>query len=304
MNGTLYTSENWPPLSYEDFAPTQRLLHMILQVMGKLKLAEPFHAQWAEVILELSARGLTTGPIPYAQGVYEVRLDCIAHRLHWDSSTGETGEITLGPTSVAAVTTELLSQLNNAGIPARIDMMPQEVPDKTPFDKDKTERPYDRALVNAWWRILLSVQRVLFRFQGRFAGKTQPIGLMWGTMDIRLPLYSGRPAKPAPDAGFIRRNAMNAELMEMGWWSGDPSHAQPAFYAFTYPEPKGIGQEKIAPDAAGWSAKMDEFVLDYDALRRLPDPDAALMSFWETTYDAGARTGNWPKELLGSGKPS
>jgi hypothetical protein len=276
---------------------------MILQAVGKLKLAEPFQAQWAEVPLWLSARGLTTGPISHAGGVYEVRFDAVSHEIQWLASSGASGSLPLGPTSVAAFVDNFLDALRRAGIDAAITLMAQEVPDPIPFDQDTDQRPYDRDQVSAWWRILLGTQRVLQRFQGRFTGKAQPIGLMWGTFDIRLALYNGKPASPAANADFIRRNAMNAELMEMGWWPGDSAYPKPAFYAFTYPQPPAIENAPIVPNAARWNPGLGEFLLDYDDLRQSRDPDGDLLSFLESTYRAGAVTGGWDASLLGSGQP-
>lgn len=292
--------DRWPALSNSAFEHTRYLLHMMLQAVGKLKLAEPFQAQWAEVPLWLSARGLTTGPIPYAAGVYEVRADFVSQEIQWFNDLGASGHLPLGPTFVDA----LLAGLHKAGIDPSITLMPQEVPNPVPFNEDKEQRPYDRDLVTTWWRILLNTQRVLHAFQGRFTGKTQPIGLMWGTLDIRLPLYNGKPASTGSNTGFIRRNAMNAELMEMGWWSGDPSYPRPAFYSFTFPQPKGIEKPKIGPTAARWDVSMGEFLLDYDDLRQSANPDRDLLAFLETTYTAGATAAGWESGLLGSGHPT
>lgn len=293
----------WPALSYPAFEPTRYLLHMVLQAVGKLKLAEPFQAQWAEVPLWLYARGLTTGPISYGGGVYEARADLISHEIQWITSSGASGQLPLRPTSVATFVDAFLVQLRRSVTDASITLMPQEVPNPIPFDKDTEQRPYDRDLVNAWWRILLSTQRVLQVFQGRFTGKTQPVGLMWGTLDIRMPLYNGKPASPKPSDGYIRRNSMNAQLMEMGWWSGDPSYPKPAFYSFTYPQPQGIEEAKIGPAAARWDVGMGEFVLDYDDLRRSANPDRDLLAFLESTYNAGATAAGWDSGLLGTGRP-
>ena len=298
------TTELWPALSSPAFEPTRHLLHMILQAVGKLKLAEPFQAQWSEVPLWLSARGLTTGPIHYPGGAYEVQADFIAHKIQWFTSLGASGQLSLRPTSVASLVDAFLDQLRDSGVDAAITLVPQEVPNPIPFNEDHEERPYDANQVNAWWRILLSVQRVMRVFQGRFMGKTQPIGLMWGTLDIRASFYTGKPASPGEaNKGFIRRNAMNAELMEMGWWSGDPSFPSPAFYAFTYPQPLGIEISKIGPEAARWDANMGEFLVNYDDLRQSSDPDVALLTFFESTYAAGARAAAWDPGLLGSGRP-
>lgn len=297
------TSDFWPALSCSAFEPTRCLLHMALQAVGKLKLAEPFQAQWAEVPLWLSARGLTTGPIRHAGGVYEVRMDFISHELQWLTSSGASGQLPLGPTSVAAFVDALLDQLRGAGIDASISLLPQEVPRPVPFNEDKEQRPYDRDLVSAWWRILLGTQGVLQTFQGRFTGKTQPIGLMWGTLDIRAVFYNGKPVTPAQNIGLIRRNAMNAELIEVGWWSGDASYPRPAFYSFTYPQPNGIESAMVGPAAARWDAGMGEFLLDYDDLRQSGDPERDLLSFLESTYRAGATAARWDSGLLGSGRP-
>jgi hypothetical protein len=197
----------------------------------------------------------------------------------------------------------LIEQLHNTGIDTSITLMPQEISNPVPFNEDKEPRPYDRDLVDAWWRILLSAQRVLQIFQGRFTGKTQPIGLMWGTLDIRAVFYNGKPATPAPDVGFIRRNAMNAELIEMGWWSGDAAYPRPAFYSFTYPQPPGIENARIEPGGGRWDAGMSEFLLDYDDLRQSGDPDGDLLAFLESTYAAGAAAAGWNSGLLGSGRP-
>jgi len=296
-------SHLWPALSYSAFEPTRYLLHMVLQAVGKLKLAEPFQAQWAEVPLWLSARGLTTGPIPYAGGVYEVRADFLSHEMQWLTSSGALGQLPLGPTSVATFVDSFLDRLRRVGIDASITLMPQEVPNPIPFNEDKEQRPYDRDLANVWWRILLSVQRVMQVFQGRFTGKTQPIGLMWGTLDIRAAFYNGKPASAGANTDYIRRNAMNAELIEMGWWSGNASYSRPAFYSFTYPQPQGIENAKVGPTVARWDAGMGEFLLDYDDLRQSRNPDRDLLTFLESTYNAGATAGRWDSKLLGSGRP-
>lgn len=277
---------------------------MVLQAIGKLKLAEPFQAQWAHVPLWLSARGLTTGPIPHAAGAFEIHADFIAHEIQWFVSSGASGKMPLGPTSVAAFVGTFLDHLRSAGIDAHINQVPQEVPGPIPFNEDQEKRQYDRDQVSAWWHVLLDAQRVLQVFQGRFTGKTQPIGLMWGTLDIRAAFYSGKPASPEEaNKGYIRRNAMNAEVIEMGWWPGDPSYPRPAFYAFTYPQPEGIERSTIGPDAARWDANMGEFLLDYDDLRRSHDPDGDLLTFLESTYKAGATSAGWKPDLLGSGRP-
>ena len=189
---------------------------MGLQMLGKLKLQEPFQPQWADLPLWLNGRGVTTGPIHWAGGAYEVTADFISHRVGCATSWGFAGNFELGPMSVAQFATSFFDLLRKAGVNVSIKLKPQEVPDPINFDQDTQQRPYESALVNTWWRILLSTQRVLKVYHGRFKGKTQPIGLMWGTLDIRDARYSGKLASPGVKADYIRRNAMNEEMIEAG----------------------------------------------------------------------------------------
>ena len=283
----------WPSLSYPDFAATQSLLHMGLQVLGKLKLQEPFQPQWAEAPLWLTARGLTTGPIPFAGGAYQITADFVSHQVECVTSWGFSDRFRLGPMSVARFAALVFDLLHRAGVEVSINMKPQEVPNPVPFDQDTEKRPYEPALVNSWWRILLSTQRVMQLFQGRFQGKTQPIGLMWGTLDIRCVLYNGNPASPGVNADYIRRNAMNAELIEVGWWSGNTAYPKPAFYSFTYPQPNGIEKERVSPPSSRWEPAMGEFLWDYDDLRQSKHPDQDLLSFFESTCQVGAALAGW-----------
>ncbi len=299
-----HSHDPWPALSYPDFASTQHLLHMSLQAVGKLKLKEPFEPQWSEVPLWLSSRGLTTGPIPYSGGAYEITVDLISHQLGCTTSWGTSGQFALASTSVAKSVEQLFELLHKAGVNVSINMKPQEVPDPIPFDQDTVIRPYHPELVNAWWRILLSTQRVMQVFRGRFTGRTQPIGLMWGTLDIRDVRYNGKPASPGATADYIRRNAMNEELIEVGWWSGSAAYPKPAYYSFTYPQPREIEHAKVGPADARWEPAMGEFLFDYDDLRKSKDPDGDLLSFFESTYKAGAEKAGWDGHLIGSGRPA
>lgn len=293
----------WPSLSYPDFASSQHLLHMGLQILGKLKLQEPFQPQWGEVPLWLTARGLTTGPIPYAGGAYEIAADFISHQVRCATSWGFSNHLEWGPMSVVSFLKSVFDLLQEAGVHVSINLKPQEVPQGIPFDQDNQRRAYDPNLVNTWWRILLSTQRVMRVFQGRFKGKTQPIGLMWGTLDIRDVRYNGKPASPGAESDYIRRNAMNEEMFEAGWWSGSEAYPRPAFYSFTYPQPEGVDIAKIAPPAARWDSTMGEFLLDYEDLRKSKDPDSDLLLFFESTYKAGTERAGWDSRLVGTGRP-
>ena len=297
------TYQPWPELPYEEFAPTAYLMHMITQVVGKLKLATSFEPQWANVPLWVTSRGLVTGPIPNGAGTFNVDVDLIAHVLTVATSWGTTGGFSLGPSSVADAFTRIMAILKETGVETAIDPMPQEIANPIRFDQDTALRPYDKALANAWWRILVSSQRVMQRYRARFEGKTPPIGLMWGTFDLRDARYTGPYLPPsAPNTGYIRRNAMNQAQIECGWWHGGPNHPKPAYYSFTFPQPAEIAQSTLKVGA--WNGAMGEFILDYDDVRTARDPEAELYAFLESAYDVGAKLAGWDPALLGSGKPS
>ena len=296
-------TDAWPSLPYDAFAPTGHLLHMGLQAIGKLSLWKPFEPEWANVALEVTSRGLTTGLVPLGSGAFSVDVDLLAHEIRCDTTSGKTGRVALGPMSVAELTGRIDDMLGAAGVEARVNRMPQEVPHPVPFDEDRQPRPYDRALVHAWWRILVSVHRVMQRYHARFRGKTQPIGLMWGTFDLRDVRYDGRPVPPESGAGYIRRNAMDAAQIEVGWWSGNESYPKPAFYSFTYPQPEGVEHAKVKPAGSRWDPTLREFVLDYDDLRACAHPEADLLGFFESTYLAGAERAGWDAKLIGPAQP-
>lgn len=298
-----FHADPWPQLSYPDFAGTQYLLHMGLQAVGKLKLKAPFQPQWSAIVISMSARGLTTGPIDYAGGAYEISVDLISHELICVTSWGRSARFTLVAMSVAEFVERLFGLLKKVGVDVSINLMPQEVANPIPFDHDRERRSYEPAMAQNWWRIMLSTQRVMQAFRGAFEGKMQPIGLMWGTLDIRDVLYNGKAVAPPPKSDYIRRNAMNAELIEMGWWAGSAAYPKPAFYSFTYPQPADIEGAPISPASARWDAAMGEFILDYDDLRQSKDPDGDLLAFFRSAYEAGAERAGWDSSLLGSGKP-
>jgi hypothetical protein len=205
--------------------------------------------------------------------------------------------------SVAEFVERIFDLLHQAGIDVSINLMPQEIPNPIPFNQDKAPRFYDPMMANSWWRILLSTQRVMQAFRGFFQGKTQPVCLMWGTLDIRDVFYSGKPASPGANTDYIRRNAMNAELIEMGWWDGNAAYPRAAFYSFTYPQPAGIEDAEVSPPSARWNPDMSEFILDYDDLRKSKDPDGDLLSFFRSTFKAGFERANWDPDLMGNGRP-
>lgn len=282
-------SDAWPELPYEAFAATARLLHMGLQTVGKLTLLKPSEPQWANVALLPTSRGLTTGPIPWHDQVFTVDVDFVAHALEVSASSGRRAGFALGPMSVADWLASLYAVLDAVGVEHRISLLPQEVPDPIPFDQDTELRPYDKPLVLTWWRALMSSYRVLQVHHGRFTGRTPPIGLLWGTFDVRDARYGGVPiatgganATRDPGSGTTEWEA------QVGWWPGSEAYPRPAYFAFTNPAPDGYERAAVRPSAARWDQALGEFVLDYDDVRTADDPEADLLAFCESTYETGA----------------
>lgn len=296
------TSDVWPTLPYDEFSPTAYLLHRGLQAIGKLTLMKPFEPEWAHVVLGLTSRGITTGLVPIGSEYLVVDLDLLSHEIQCTTTEGRNGRFPLGPMSVAQLTESILGMLRHVGADVKIDPKPQEVPHPTPFHEDVEPRPYDRRLAHSWWRILIATHRVFQRYHARFRGKTQPVGLMWGTFDLREVRYNGD-LPPRTSAGYLRRNAMDAPLIEAGWWPGNETYPRPAFYSFTFPQPPEIERASVEPAAARWEAALGEFILDYEDLRASGDAEGDLLAFLETTYRAGATRAGWPSTLVSSGQP-
>lgn len=304
MSSTIPHYQPWPALPYEQFQATGYLLHMFCQAMGKLKLMTPFEPHWANVALWISSQGVSTGPIAYGPGVFSVEIDLLHHQVICVTSWNKSAHFSLQPTSVAELTGTLFQTLRKMDIDVKVNLMPQEVAHPIAFDKDTVKRLYNAELANAWWRILVSSLRVMERYHARFTGITPPIGLMWGTFDLRDARYKGThvPTTGA-NADYIRRNAMDDAQVETGWWSGNDQYTRPAYFSFVYPQPQGIETAKIKPAAAHWDAKLGEFILDYDDLRQSKDPEGDLLAFMESTYKVEAECAGWDPELIGSGHP-
>lgn len=302
MNNGSYQA--WPALPYHEFKQSAHLLHMGLQAMGKLKLATPFEPHWANVALWLTSRGVSTGLIPYQQGSFSVAMDCIGHEMICSSSWGKLEKFALGSMSVAKLTETLFHTLHMIGVKLTINPVPQEIASPIAFHLDVNERQYHPDLVNAWWRILLSSYQVLQRYHAKFTGLSPAIGLMWGTMDLRDARYSTTPVPTTgQNAGYIRRNAMEVAQVEAGWWAGNEAYPQAAYFSFTYPPPHGIEKAIIQPASAHWNNQLSEFILNYDDVRQAKNPEQELLTFLESSYQAGAQLAGWQQTLISEGEP-
>lgn len=289
----------WPSLPYEEWKDTYETLHMWTQIVGKIRLAlSPMVNHWWQVTLYVTPRGLTTSPIPYGTGTFEIRFDFIDHHLTVYKSDGTTRIMGLYPRSVADFYRELMSILRSLGIQVMINPIPQEVPNPIACDTDTVHASYDEEYANRFWRILVQTDSILKEFRGRFIGKCSPVHFFWGSFDLVVTRFSGRRAPERPGADLMTREAYSHECSSVGFWPGSGSVLAPAYYAYTTPEPSGLSQARVHPDAAYYDPQMKEFFLMYDDVRGAPDPRATLLDFLQTTYEAGADLAGWDRSSL------
>lgn len=292
-------SEAWPALPYSEWKDTCATLHMWTQIVGKIRLHQSTHVNhWWEVPLYVSARGLTTSPIPYGSGIFEMEFDFLAHRLDIRTSWCESKSIALFTRTVAGFYRETMDVLASIGIHVKIWPMPVEVPNPIRFDQDVTHARYDPAYACRFWRVLLTVDAVLKEFRGRFIGKCSPVHFFWGSFDHAVTRFSGRRAPERPGDDKITRDAYSHEVISVGWWPGSDAFPHPAFYAYASPEPTGCRDCRIQPAAARYDTSLNEFILLYNDVRAAPDPHSALLDFCQSTYDAAANLGHWDRASL------
>ena len=290
-----------PELPYDSWKDTLATLHMWTQVVGKIRMGlSPLVNHWWNVPLYVTARGLTTSPMPYGSRTLEIFFDFIDHKLLIETSEGEMRELPLKPQSVAEFYQTLMKTLSQLGMPVSIWTTPCELsPEKTiPFEKDDQHKSYDAEAAHKFWRILVWVDEVLKDFRAKFVGKASPVHFFWGSFDLAATRFSGRPAPPRPDADRVTREAYSHEVSSAGFWAGGADITGPAFYSYAAPEPAGFAERKVKPSAAYYHPVMKEFVLLYDDVRKAESPKTALMEFLQTTYDAAADLSNWDRKAL------
>lgn len=289
----------WPGLPLAEWQATHDTLHMWLQIVGKTRLAlAPTQNHWWHVPLYVSARGLTTGPIPYGFRGFEVEFDFIGHRLTVETSEGTAREIALRPRTVADFYREYTGVLAGLGIAVRLWPVPVEVERPIPFPEDRVHAAYDAGHAYRFFRMLTHADRIMKRFQGRFLGKTSPVHFFWGAFDHALTRFNGRRAPQAKDAGPMMREAMSHEEISVGFWPGSGTVPEPAFYAYTRPEPPGLASAAIRPAGAYYSRELADFILPYEAVRSAGSPDELVLEFFETAYGAGATLAGWDRAAL------
>ncbi|HKF03788.1 MAG TPA: DUF5996 family protein [Candidatus Sulfotelmatobacter sp.] len=289
----------WPALPLEGWKDTCATLHMWTQIVGKVRLAlTPLINHWWNVPLYVNARGLTTSSIPYRDRPFELWFDFLDQQLVLQMSDGSRKALPLRPMSVADFYKEVLGMLRSSGIEVKIWHMPVEVADPIPFDKDRVHASYDPEAAQRFWTILLSVQCVFEEFRSRFLGKCSPIHFFWGSFDLAVTRFSGRPAPERPGADRITREAYSHEVSSVGFWPGGGTVSGPAFYSYAAPEPQGFRDWPVQPASARYDPQLSEFLIMYDDVRASTSPSAALLDFCQSTYEAAASPGKWDRGAL------
>ena len=300
----------WPALDYADWRDTAATVHLWTQIVGKVRLAlSPWINHDWQVPLYVNAHGVGTSPVHVGRGIVEIDFDFVDHRLIVRTSERPDRGFALEPMSVATFYRRVLSELEAAGVGVTINVMPNEVPKPIRFPDDEAHASYDAAAVQAFWRILIQVDRVFRLFRTGFLGKSSPVHLFWGSFDLAVTRFSGRPAPlhpggvpGLPDA--VTREAYSHEVSSAGFWPGSDAYPHAAFYSYAYPTPPGFLGAAVEPAEAFWSAEMGEWLLPYEAVRSAVDGDAVLLRFLETTYRAAATLAGWDRHLdCGIGVP-
>ena len=294
----------WPPLPFPEWQATAETLQLWMQIVGKIRLTlSPWINHSWHVTLYLTARGLTTSPIPHGYGMFEVRFDFIEHELRILKSDGGLRVLKLRPQSVAAFYREVMNALQELELPVRINHLPNEMENPIPFEHDEKHCAYDSAQANRFWRVLLQSDRVLQKFRARFCGKCSPVHFFWGSFDLAVTRFSGRPAPQHPGGvphlpDSVTREAYAQEVSSVGFWPGSAASPSPLYYSYAYPEPPGFAEAKVRPAEASYHAGLHEFVLPYDAVRSATSPDEVLLTFAQSVYDAASTLGSWDRAAL------
>ena len=294
MNGS------WPALAVADWTDSRDTFHMFTQIVGKIRLkCEPMVNHWWQVPLYVSARGLTTGSMPYDGDAFDMEFDLVDHLLRIRRSDGRSAEVTLRAMPVAEFYAATKAALAEVGIDVPIVARPNEVDPAIPFADDFGHASYDPAAVHAFWLQLVQAQRVLTDFRAGFGGKVSPVHFFWGAIDLAVTRFSGRPAPQHPGGvpncpDHVMIEGYSHEISSAGFWPG--GGAEGAFYSYAYPAPEGFSDAPV-PAPAYFDHALGEFILPYEAVRTAADPDALVRGFLAATYEAAASLGRWDRSL-------
>ena len=307
QDAVIRNPEVWPPLPQAAWSDTCATLHLWMQIVGKVKLAlmPAINHTWS-VTLHPTVRGVTTLPMPHGVRLLQIDFDFLHHLLRIETHDGASRSFPLKPMSVAVFYRDLMAALDGLGVPVNIWPMPVEMASSIRFDQDQVHQAYDPEFAQRFWRILLQSTRVITLFRSRFRGKVSPVHLFWGALDLACTRFSGRTAPEHPSMpglpDRVTRDAYSHEVSSCGFWPGQPG-IEPFFYSYAYPEPPGYAASLIQPAQASYDRTFGEFVLPYEAMRQSADPDATLLAFLQSTYEAAANSAHWDRAALETNSP-
>lgn len=302
MNGN--TPSNWPALPFDDWVKTAETLHMWTQVIGKIRMSQsPWLNHSWHVTLYVTPRGMTTGNIPHGDRTFSITFDFFDHRLLIASCEGGQKIVPLQPQTTAEFYRNVMGSLEALDLPVAIHTRPNEVAEPIPFPEDRVHAAYDSDAVRRFWRALYQVDRVFNAFRARFAGKSSPVHFFWGSFDLAVTRFSGRTAPDHPGGVpnmplWVAQEAYSHEVSSAGFWPGSREAPEAVFYSYAYPTPDGYSDADVEPAEAAWNGDLGEFVLPYDVVRTAVDPDAVLLSFLQSTFDAAAGSARWDLETI------
>ena len=293
----------WPDLPYASWRETAATLQLWSQIVGKVRLTlTPWLNHGWQVPLYVTARGLGTSPIPVGSEILEIEFDFISHRIAARTSRGDLRELPLEPQPVADFHRRLIDLLDGIGVAAVIHEMPNEVPNPIRFSQDRAHAAYDAAAAHNFWRALVRIDRIFKLFRTGFLGKASPVHFFWGSFDLAVTRFSGRPAPRHPGGvpglpDAVTREAYSHEVSSAGFWPGNEAFPRAAFYSYAYPEPAGFRDQSVTP-GGHFDGALGEFILPYDTVRSAADPGALVLDFLSTTYAAAAETAGWDRDAL------
>jgi Family of unknown function (DUF5996) len=292
------STQAWPELPYEAWKDTYATLHLWTQIVGKvaLALAPPLNHSWA-IAMQVTARGLATRTLPHGARSFAVEFDLVDHQLVIRPSDEAARTIRLEPRTVADFYRLFLTTLEQMGLPVKIWPVSVEMPTPIRLDSDTAHHTYDPAYANRFWRILVQIERALTVPRCEFVGKCSPVHFFWGAFDLAVTRFSGRPAPPREGPAFMRE-AYSHEVISHGFWPGSGPLLEPALYAYAVPEPPGLKDSAVRPDAAYYHRDLGEFILPYEAVRKAGDPARTIYAFVESTYARAADLAGWDRAAL------
>ena len=291
----------WPELPLENWIETYDMLHLLSQIIGKIKLQfVPFKNHWWNIALYPTVTGFSTGIIPYNEKCFEIDLDLHSHKIIFRFDDDQSEFLELQDGSIKSYYSKIKEKLLSLDCRINIWPFPVEMDYHVPFNNDEKHRIYNREYAEKFHKVILQVSKIMELFRSGFTGKASPVHFFWGSFDLAVTLFSGRSAPLHGGAPNVAKEVMvkayNAELASFGFWPGK-GFGEPAFYSYTYPEPIGYNSYKVEPDSAFYNREIGEYILPYKTIQKLNDPGKAILDFFKSSYSTAEKFGNWDRSL-------